>query len=192
MWVCGVGSRRCPTRSSCASIGRCASACSSCGAARSASASRPGVLASLGEPHLSIAVYDDDRALAPEALVRVVDRLAAQPWAVALAFSSIGLFPTKESVLFLAPVVVPELLRLHRQYHALAADLGARCRPHYLPGSWVPHCTLCTLLPTAEMLEAIEHLWRNWQPLGGTLRTVAVIRAQPVELLHERRLEGAR
>jgi hypothetical protein len=42
------------------------------------------------------------------------------------------------------------------------------------------------------MLDAIEHLWRSWRPLGGTLRTVAVIRTQPVELLHERRLEGAR
>jgi len=152
----------------------------------------PGLLDSLGEPHLSLAVYDDDGAVEPDALVRIVDRLAAQPWAVVIAFSSIGLFPTKESVLFLAPVVSPGLLQLHRQYHALAANLGTGCRPHYLPGNWVPHCTLATLLPTAEMLDAIEHLWRNWQPLGGTLRTVAVIRAEPVELLHERRLEGAR
>jgi 2'-5' RNA ligase len=152
----------------------------------------PGLLESLGEPHLSLAVYDDDRAVEPDALVRIVDRLAAQRWTVVIAFPSIGLFPTEESVLFLAPVVAPELLQLHRQYHALAADLGTSCRPHYLPGKWVPHCTLATLLPTAEMLDAIEHLWRSWRPLGGTLRTVAVIRAQPIELLHERRLEGAR
>jgi 2'-5' RNA ligase len=152
----------------------------------------PGLLDGLGEPHLSLAVYDDEGAVEPEALVRIVDRLAAQEWTVAIAFPSIGLFPTEEKVLFLAPVVAPELLQLHRQYHALAANLGISCRPYYLPGRWVPHCTLATLLPTAEMLDAIEHLWRNWQPLLGTLRTLAVIRAQPVELLHERRLEGAR
>ncbi|MGH6900053.1 MAG: 2'-5' RNA ligase family protein [Geminicoccaceae bacterium] len=139
-------------------------------------------------PHLSLAVYDDEDEVDEAAASRLVAELAARGARSEIAFASFGVFPTEENVLFLAPVVTPALLDLHAAYHAMAASLGATCRPYYLPGRWVPHCTLSMLGPLAAIQDGLGHLAASWTPLRGTLRAVALIKVPPLVTIAERPL----
>ncbi len=75
-------------------------------------------------PHLSLAVYDDEAEVDAAAAGDLVAELAARGARSEIAFASLGVFPTAENVLFLAPVVTPALLDLHAAYHAMAQRLG--------------------------------------------------------------------
>lgn len=140
-------------------------------------------------PHVSLAVYDE-RGLDPAPLAAMTERFAAKNEPLPISFASLGVFPGEERVLFLAPAPSRALLDVHAAWHALVADLAGNCWSYYRPGHWVPHCTLCTALPASDLARAIAHLAEQWTPLGGTLCTLALIRAQPVEVLDERPLSG--
>jgi 2'-5' RNA ligase len=140
-----------------------------------AAAELAGVPHGVAEPHVSLAVYDERDAVDPDKLVAALDRLAPRHAPTPVTFASAGVFPTEERVLFLAPVVTPQLLALHHAYHSLAAELRPWCRPHYLPGNWVPHCTLAMFLPLPALLTALEQLAGRWTPLGGEVRHIALV-----------------
>jgi hypothetical protein len=142
-------------------------------------------------PHLSLAVYDDEGEVDEAAAGGMVAVLAAQSATIDVEFASLGVFPTEERVLFLAPVVTPPLLDIHAAYHAMARALGATCRPYYLPGRWVPHCTLSMLGPMAGVQEGLGHLAPRWRPLHGMIRAAALIRVPPLATLVEYPLKGS-
>ena len=143
-------------------------------------------------PHVSLAVYDDEDAVDEAAAGHLIERLAARCAAAEIAFASLGVFPTEENVLFLAPVVTPALLDLHATWHTMARALRPACRAYYLPGRWVPHCTLSMLGPMAGVTAGLDHLAAEWTPLCGTVRSIALIRVPPVETIaeHALALEG--
>jgi 2'-5' RNA ligase len=142
-------------------------------------------------PHISLAVYDDEGEVDETAASRRVERLAAASGPLEITFAGLGVFPTEENVLFLAPVVTSTLLDLHASYHAMADDLSASCRAYYLPGRWVPHCTLSMLGSLAGLQDGLGHLATAWAPLRGTVRSVALIRVPPLVTIAERALAGA-
>jgi 2'-5' RNA ligase len=141
-------------------------------------------------PHISLAVYDDEAQIDETAASRLVARLAATSAPVEIVFAGFGVFPTEENVLFLASVVTSTLLDLHASYHAMADDLGASCRAYYLPGRWVPHCTLSMLGSLAGLQDGLGHLATAWTPLRGTVRSVALIRVPPLVTIAEHLLVG--
>ena len=55
---------------------------------------------------------------------------------------TLGTFPTAENGLLLAAVVDTELLAVHAAVHDVLAGTVRAPSAYYLPGSWVPHCTL--------------------------------------------------
>jgi 2'-5' RNA ligase len=142
-------------------------------------------------PHLSLAVYDDEDEVDEAAASDLVAELAARGAPIDIAFASLGVFPTEESVLFLAPVITPALLDLHAAYHGMAHRLGATCRPYYLPGRWVPHCTLSMQGPMAGVQDGLGHLAASWAPPRGTIRAVALIKVPPLVTLAEHPLAGS-
>jgi 2'-5' RNA ligase superfamily len=141
-------------------------------------------------PHLSLAVYDAEPEVDEGTARDLVAELARRGAPLAIAFPSLGVFPTEENVLFLAPVVTPALLDLHAAYHAMARSFGATCRPCYLPGRWVPHCTLSMQGPIAGVQAGLGHLAASWAPLCGTVRTIALIKVPPLVTLAEHPLGG--
>lgn len=141
-------------------------------------------------PHISLAVYDDEDRVDEAAASGLVERLVATRGPIEITFAGFGVFPTEENVLFLAPVVTSTLLDLHASYHAMADDLSASCRAYYLPGRWVPHCTLSMLGSLAGVQDGLGHLATAWAPLRGTVRSVALIRVPPLVTIAEHLLAG--
>ena len=114
-------------------------------------------------PHVSLAVYDEG-ARGP--LEAAVARFRAAP--LPFTFASAGTFAGDDGVAFLAPVADEALLRLHRDWHALAPG----GMPYYAPDAWVPHCTVGLHLP--DVAPAIAAA-RALLPIRGRYESIALI-----------------
>ncbi len=69
-----------------------------------------------------------------------------------IQISSIGYFPSEESVLFLNPKSSIELLNVQQKVFKLFKDFKAES----LPTTWVPHCTLGMYLQKKDITKAID------------------------------------
>ncbi|MFC5286822.1 2'-5' RNA ligase family protein [Actinokineospora guangxiensis] len=89
-------------------------------------------------PHLSFALASDIPAKTRAAL-RAELRVLHVP---SLQFAALSTFATTENVLMLSAVTDPELLAVHSAVHDVLAGRVRNPSAYYMPGSWVPHCTL--------------------------------------------------
>ncbi|MEV2267878.1 2'-5' RNA ligase family protein [Nonomuraea africana] len=88
-----------------------------------------------------------------------------------LKLSSLGLFPGAEGVLFLGATVTHELLTFHNRVHAALANQSIKHWPCYLPGNWVPHCTLAVGLKREEVMRATE-LLHDFAPIVAVVSAI--------------------
>jgi len=119
-------------------------------------------------PHVSLTVTEslDQADLAP-----VRSALAGHLPAVLL--DALGTFPGSEGALFLATVVTQDLLRLHARVHNALAGQPVTHWPYYLPGRWVPHCTLAQGLSRDEIAGAFR-LLHGYQPIAAQLASAGI------------------
>ncbi len=107
-------------------------------------------------PHITLIGYDAlDLARAERSLTAVAR--ACSPFS--LTFSHLGAFLHPSPVVFLAPTPTVDLLRLHRATYESSAAAGTDPWEAYLPGQWVPHCTIvfhmdATALPKGDRGES--------------------------------------
>lgn len=133
-------------------------------------------------PHVTLSVFGElDADEADRRLASFAEKVSGFP----LVFASIGAFPTDEGVLFLAPVVTGELLRVHNAFHDFFADLREDQWTYYLPDSWVPHCTLAINIEWEEVHKALEHVIKIYSPLCVEVDRVALVEYHPVKVLKE-------
>ncbi|HZX06687.1 2'-5' RNA ligase family protein [Kribbella sp.] len=96
-------------------------------------------------PHLSLSVLREwDR---DEVTKAVRPLLAAQR--PELYFDALGTF--RRGRAWLAPAVGSEVLRLQEDVVSAVTGTGADLHRHYLPGRWVPHCTLAPRVPLVAL-----------------------------------------
>ena len=131
-------------------------------------------------PHVSLAVFD---RVDTERLSEVLGEFARVCPALRLRWGSIGVFPGTEGVVFLAPVVTGELLELHATVHRMAAVVAGTRREYYLPGRWVPHCTIAEGLAPGDMGATVE-LARNSAPGGSvSIREIGLVQLGPYRVI---------
>jgi 2'-5' RNA ligase len=144
------------------------------------------ILANIGTtPHISLAVFND---VDVPKLTRIVRTFAACTAPFAMRFSSVGVFPGEENVVFLAPVVTASVLELHASLHEQLAVEGLSCHPYYLPGEWVPHLAVTMEEPIIQSTETIKAI-HDADVLGDyTIDNVNVVQFRPVVTLSQFRL----
>ena len=129
------------------------------------------------QPHLSLAVLPQADL---QVLPKVLDSIAQTESCFEVQFSSVGLFSAGGGVVFLAPVVTSQLLRLHQRVHQHLQEIGVEAVAYYQPQAWVPHCTLARELSPPEVLQAIE-VTRNNQPFfKAKISALGLVEAPPV------------
>ena len=64
---------------------------------------------------------------------------------------TLGTFPSGDNALFLGAVADSELLALHVAVHDTLAHRVRDPWAYYLPGAWVPHCTLARSITAAQL-----------------------------------------
>ena len=137
-------------------------------------------------PHLTFAIYDDiDEATACEAMRRaVMDQTQLR-----ITFSRIRRFEGSPLVLWAEPAREEALDRVHA---AISAAIDpARCRLHYRPEAWTPHCTLGMRIADNRRDDAIafaRSFNRSFEVLFDVVDCVAF---RPVRIIAERKLPPA-
>ncbi len=128
------------------------------------------------QPHISLAGYEhvDEARLAA-----VVEALAARTPPMPIKLDAIGLFPTTQGVVYLAPVVTEALLGLHREYSVAAAASGHVSHLYYQPGKWIPHCTLAHDLAGEQVLTAVQLCLQSQVFQAGYLVALDLIEHPP-------------
>jgi 2'-5' RNA ligase len=127
-------------------------------------------------PHVTLAVYED-LDLGP--FRTQVEAFFAGETSIDVPLSSVGTFHGNEGVLFLAPVVTPDLLALHARFHRRFDHLAGGAWAYYRPGSWVPHCTLALGVSTEERAVATDVAIGTGLPSQTRLGTAAVVSFDP-------------
>lgn len=121
-------------------------------------------------PHVSFAVAAAIPAATRDALRRDLRQLAIP----SLWLATLGTFSTTDAVLMLAAVVDAELLAVHTAVHDVLAGRAKQPSAYYLPGSWVPHCTLTQGVAPDELVAAFATL-HPVGPIRASVREVAVV-----------------
>ena len=83
----------------------------------------------------------------------------------------VGLF--RGRVLWLGPVVTPDLIAHQAAVFNRLRAAGVAAFPEYRPGAWVPHCTLSMRVPHPKMPEALR-LCMDVLPVPATVTGAAV------------------
>ncbi|GLZ40377.1 2'-5' RNA ligase family protein [Actinokineospora sp. NBRC 105648] len=87
---------------------------------------------------------------------------------------ALSTFSTSENVLMLGAVTDGELLAVHSAVHDVLAGKVRHPNSYYLPGSWVPHCTLLHGVPDDDIVRGFQALF----PVGSIqarARQVAIL-----------------
>jgi 2'-5' RNA ligase len=140
-----------------------------------------------GRPHLSLARCD---APDPAALAAAAARFARAASAFPIELGALGVF-APEGWVFLAPVGSASLLHRHARVHAWlerlagsAAGVTVVHRDRYVPGRWVPHCTLTTRLEPALAARAVEVCLGTDLPRTARVERIGLTHYPPVTELH--------
>lgn len=91
-----------------------------------------------------------------------------------LWLSTLGVFATTENVLVLSAVVDTELLAVHSAVHDVLAGRVRHPSAYYLPGSWVPHCTLAQGIDDDQVVAGIAAL-HPVESIRASIAGVAVV-----------------
>ena len=145
-------------------------------------------LGTLGErPHISLAVLSKAD---PEVLVPLAHDYARTLAPFAFRLSAVGTFPTDRNVVFLSPVPTEELLKCHAEFHLRLAQAGLPSSPYYLPGNWIPHCSIEMDVPAEQLANAIRLCKRALRPLNGQFQQLGAVKFLPIKTLANWPLSG--
>lgn len=136
-------------------------------------------------PHITLAIYDE---LNCQPCDSQLSRLASQTRPLEFQISHLGLFTKPEPVVFAAPTLTPQLLKFHQQLHsALMADSKNPWKM-YLPGQWVPHCTLALGFDLKNLGEIFKTCLQLKLPMAIKANQLGAVEFQPMVDLFQYRL----
>jgi 2'-5' RNA ligase len=148
---------------------------------RMALAGHHGISVGSVPPHVTLAAC---RNLDVERFRPVVAEVAAQTSILPINFASLGVFPTEEGVIFLAPTTSRALIDLQLEVVRGLLDIGAEVEPYWLAGQWVPHCTLATGIPRGLVSTAVGRVYAALQPISARLTRLSLVEIDSSRLLY--------
>ncbi|MBJ7960789.1 2'-5' RNA ligase family protein [Bacillus mycoides] len=125
------------------------------------------------EPHITLADYKElDINLYTK---RLEEFVAFQENISTVTFPSVGTFPTNGTI-FLAPTITDELLRLHHSYHDYFKVFHDNLQSYYVPGKWVPHCTIANGLNLNQFLSVMEYIYEKFDVTIASIEKLKLIK----------------
>ncbi|EOO16221.1 2'-5' RNA ligase family protein [Bacillus cereus] len=125
------------------------------------------------EPHITLADYKElDVNLHTK---RLEEFVAFQENISTVTFPSVGTFPTNGTI-FLAPTITDELLRLHHSYHDYFKIFHDNPQSYYVPGKWIPHCTIANGLNLNQFLSVMECIYEKFDVTLASIEKLKLIK----------------
>lgn len=129
-------------------------------------------------PHITLAIYDELNCQPCESQLA---RVASQTHPFAFHLTHLGLFTKPEPVVFAAPTFTEELLNFHKHLHDLLVTESKNPWEMYLPGKWVPHCTLALGFDLKDLGRIFEKCLELKLPMQVSADQVGVVDFQPMK-----------
>jgi 2'-5' RNA ligase len=123
-------------------------------------------------PHITLAVCV---GLDADGFRSKLAQLAAETPVVHCTLASLGVFPTDEGVIFLAPTTSRVLVDVQEQMIQRLGQSGAQVEPYWIPGSWVPHCTLAAGIPRERVASGLGVIYDAFRPIACELTQVSLV-----------------
>lgn len=128
-----------------------------------------GVPAQVGRPHVTFAAGSVIPPAARRDLGVDLTRLALP----GLWLYTLGTFPNADNILFLGAVADAELLAVHVAVHDALAGRVRDPWAFYLPGAWVPHCTLAEGVTPSQLAAGFAAL-HPVEPIRARITEVGI------------------
>ncbi len=122
-------------------------------------------------PHITIADYHQ---LDKEKFINLFQHFYNEKQKVTISLNTLGTF-IGTGTLFMAPTLSTELLDFHQEHHEIFKEFNKDKNSFYLPGFWVPHCTIASRLDDSNMLEAFNYCQTDLAKWVGQLSEIALI-----------------
>ena len=131
-------------------------------------------------PHVTLAIYDEINGSKSKQKIKVfASQLKPEPF----VFTHLGLFRSKMNAVFAAPIVNEPLLEFHKKFHDFFKDEGTDSWENYLPGKWVPHCTLAFDVSDGKRDEVLSICQNLMLPLTVDASSIGIMEFEPVREL---------
>ncbi|MDH4203171.1 MAG: 2'-5' RNA ligase family protein [Phycisphaerae bacterium] len=134
----------------------------------------------ISRPHISLASFEKADV---NILLKYVENLAKSTPSFSLNFDSVGSFPTDEKVVYLAPNRSDGFISIHREFHKSIQNTDLSCNEYYLPGKWLPHCTVAYRVEDLNFKKAIEYCQETGHQFHGNVTGVGVLEYWPIKEL---------
>ena len=133
------------------------------------------------KPHLTLGIFHD---INEEAFTESLRAFTRQYSSFMMQFSSLGIFTSPKSCLFLAPVVTHKLLGLHTAFHEAFSSCDHEGWEYYLPNNWVPHCALDIALNSVGIEHSTSYMMDCFTPINATVESIGLVKVEkPVTYL---------
>ncbi len=129
-------------------------------------------------PHVSLAIWEQIR---DGNIERDLAAFARENTPIDISLVGIGVFPTPAGVVFLIPAITCELTDLHIRFHERFASAGTSPFEHYLPGRWLPHCSLAQRMSPEKTPAALDVCRKFEFPITGKLVQIGHTKFPPTE-----------
>ena len=137
----------------------------------------PSVLQQIGgRPHLSLAVLSSiDEAM----ILSLVKAFSKECFRFPITFPAISLIPGEQHTVILSPVPNRPLLDLQQRLYSLLDACAHPPFQRYIPGRWLPHCTLSKELSGPNAMTTMELCRQSAVTGTAEAREVGVIEFRP-------------
>ncbi|MDR6551879.1 2'-5' RNA ligase family protein [Paenibacillus qinlingensis] len=130
------------------------------------------------QPHITLAVFN---TLDVNNISSYLNQVSQDMGVFSLHLNSVGTFLTDEGTVFLAPVVTEKLLYIHRIIHELTNEYDEKKWDYYLPGKWVPHCTMATNNSKEFGIKALEIIKERFRPMDVIIERIGLVEFRPIK-----------
>ncbi|VFQ44822.1 2'-5' RNA ligase family protein [Desulfoluna butyratoxydans] len=137
----------------------------------------PSVLQQIGgRPHLSLAVLSSiDEAV----ILGLAKAYAKECFRFPITFPAISLIPGEQHTVILSPVPNRPLLDMQQRLYSLLDGCAHPPFHRYIPGRWLPHCTLSKELSGPDAMKTMELCRQSAVTGAAEVREVGVIEFRP-------------
>ncbi|NMH70001.1 2'-5' RNA ligase family protein (plasmid) [Cytobacillus spongiae] len=122
-------------------------------------------------PHITLGSYKE---LDKETYIQALETYYENKKKIDITFNTVGSF-LNYGTLFFSPTMTKELLDFHSSHHDFFRDFNESAVPLYLPGNWIPHCTLANKLSPDKLSKGFKHCLERGDTIKGKITGIALI-----------------
>lgn len=123
-------------------------------------------------PHITLASYKE---VSVTNFINEMETFYKDKGKIQVEFQAVGSFINTKT-LFYSPTVTKELIELHSDHHRYFASFNNDEESLYLPGKWVPHCTLANRLSKEKLQDGYSYCLKINEKLEGEINRIGLIR----------------